>query len=153
MRANKAQAIEQKENRLAPVGDYVFKVLSAVDKPAQSGNEMITFKLAIFDENGKKRAITDRCGQWDWSKFQGFCESVGGDFAERFHAEEDIEDHELSGLVGKLRIKHGKNNKSGELEASVAWYIPLRDGEDVPEIPGQVEASAPVPVSDDDVPF
>jgi hypothetical protein len=66
-----------KLERLLPIGDYPFQVVSAEDKISKKGKEMIALELSVFAPDGTSRKVRDWLLDAMAFKMRHYCYAVG----------------------------------------------------------------------------
>lgn len=136
-----------KEGLLAN-GTYDFKIASTSDKPSKKGNDMYTFKLHVYGDDGEGRIVYDYI-------------ALGNNFGERKlrHAADacglietyntgNLKPSDFEGCGGKVQIKQQDESVDYPLPKNVVVdYIVPKAGESV------AIGALPAAVDDDEIPF
>lgn len=83
-------------------GEYAFQVKNAEDAVSKAGNAMIRLTLAVWDDQGKERIITDYLLAALMYKVKHFCDAVG---LEDKYQQGKFEAIDCVGKSGRCKIK------------------------------------------------
>lgn len=131
-------------NLLVP-GIHDFEVVETDDQPSSKGNDMVTLKLHVFEEDGTPRIVFDYLGDFMPHKFKHAADACGL-LAE--YMDGSITHASFLGKTGKLEIVTSPAKGQYLERSSVKDYV-KRESQD--------ESPAPKPKAapdlDDEIPF
>jgi hypothetical protein len=140
-----------KTDRLIPDGIYPFEVLEAKDGVSKKGNDMIVLSLIVFMEDGTPRNLTDFLMEAMAYKLLHFCRETG---LGALYEQGNLMPDDCHGKSGYVKIKSQIRKDTGEMQNSVADYVPKPGNDPAPRRAGPTDAqlenkSEP----DSDIPF
>jgi len=144
-----ASEMEPKDFDLLQPGAYQFEVIDAVAQVAQSGNDMITLTLTVWDKSGKTFRVWDRLVATPKALFRvkNFCEAGG--LLEKYTAGTLLPEN-CQGVSGNVQIKIDPATDKYKAKNVVVYYI-------TNEEPAKAEKKLSAPPADDfeqdDIPF
>lgn len=132
---------------LMPNGEYDFEVLTVSDKKANSGADMITLKLGIFDENGDQRIVYDYLTESMGWKLRHAADSCG--LLSHYDAGTLVASS-FEMASGKVKLKTQKGNKDYPNPKNVVEDY-VKRGDDQPIARAPVQAASVL--NNDEIPF
>ena len=108
------------ESNLWPAGEYDFGVIDATEKVSKSGNPMVEVGLAVYNEEGQQRRVTDYLMEAMAFKLRHFCEAVG-----LLHEYEAgmLDPDALVGKTGRVVLKQDPARDGYNPKNSVKDYV------------------------------
>ena len=137
---------------LMPAGVYDFEVESATEAQSKAGNDMMVVKLAVFDDEGKRRLITDYLLEVIAYKLRHAAECVG---ALDQYENGTLSPADFDGKSGRVKIKITPAKGDYPAKNEVADYV-VAEPSHAPVRERPAPARAPAMASDDpfdDIPF
>lgn len=132
-------------------GEYDFEVITTSDKPSNSGAEMITLKLNVFDHEGNSRTIFDYLTEAMGWKIRHAADACG---LLATYESGSLAASSFDFCTGKVKIKTQKGNKEYPNPKNVVEDYIKRDlsnqSAEMPNVPTQTIAAT---LNGDDIPF
>jgi hypothetical protein len=140
-------------DNLLAAGEYDFEVRGAVDDVSKKGNDMIKLTLAVFDDAGSFRTITDYLLESLAYKLKHACEAVG--LSAAYEAGE-VEALDFVGKSGRCKVKVDPAKDGYPAKNSIADYIGVKQvakPASRPPAARQPVGAGVGPDLDDEIPF
>lgn len=150
MRVTPKTEAEIAQAGLLPLGAYDFEVTEATEDQSKAGNDMISLKVRVYDNEGAGRTIFDWLVSTDGGAFKVRHFAYGVGLLKQYETGE-LRAADMVGCTGKCRVVIKKSEGYPDKNAIADYLAPGSSGNGA--APGVRDPRPEPPPLDDDVPF